>query len=78
MPPSRGLSFSTPMRVVDRIHRYATIVRTTPQPARSSRLTPRNVSVIHITDLPDRRRAIDENPADLARGKLQQCITALF
>src|SRR5579864_8666955 len=58
MPPARSLALTTAMRMVNRVHRNPAIVRPLAKPTRSSRFTNRDVFVIDIADLTNRRHAI--------------------
>src|SRR4051812_41692279 len=70
MPSARSLSFTTTVRMIHRVHRNAPVMRTLAQPPRPSRLADRDVLVIDVADLPDRRHAILRDLARLARGQL--------
>ncbi len=54
------------MRVVDRVHRNAAVVRAPAEPPRAARLADREVLVLEVPDLADRRVAVDEDLARLA------------
>src|SRR4051794_175615 len=56
-----SLALTTAVRVIDRVHGDAAVVRTLAQPARTSGLADRNVFVVEVADLPDGRHAIDEH-----------------
>jgi hypothetical protein len=57
--------------MIDRIHRHAAVVRHFSQVTRAAGLADRNVFVIEISDLADRRVAAVVHLAHLARGKSQ-------
>src|SRR5215470_12237389 len=78
MPSARSLSLATTMRMVYRIHRNSAVYWPPPQPARAPSLADRNVLVIQISHLPDRRHAILRDFASLARRQFYQGIIALF
>src|SRR5450759_3297634 len=75
---ARGLAFAAAVRVVDRVHGHAAIVRTLAQPARAPGLADGNVFVVQVANLPDRRHAIDQDAARLARGQLEQRVVAFL
>src|SRR5262249_28994437 len=58
-----GASLATAVRVVDGVHRRATHVRPESEPAITPRLADRDVLVIGVADLPNRRPALDQYPA---------------
>src|SRR5579864_2801800 len=73
MPPARSLALTTAMRMVNRVHRNAAIVRPLAQPSRSSRFADRDVLVIDISYLADGRHAILRNFAGLAQIGRASC-----
>src|ERR1700760_4445012 len=64
MTSTRRFTFTTTMRGIDRVHLDAAIVRQASEPARTTGLTQRNVFMLHIADLPDRRHALERHAAD--------------
>src|SRR5688572_20591854 len=67
---ARGLAFAAAERMVDRVHRHAAHVRLLAQPARPAGLADRDVLVVDVADLADRRQAVGVDLPDLARGHL--------
>src|SRR5271168_1174728 len=78
MTAARGLTFTTTVRVVDRVHRDTAVGRANALPAVASRLTDGDVLVIRIANLADRRHALDQNLAGLAGGQLQKSVIAFL
>src|SRR5215471_4056252 len=78
MTATRGLAFTTTERMVDRVHRDAAVVRTDPEPTAATRFAERHVFVIEIADLADRRVALDEDLANLARRHLHLRVFAFL
>src|SRR5262245_45610981 len=66
MATARGLAFTAAVRVVHRIHRHTAVVRTLAHPALAAGLADRDVLVVEVADLADRRHAVDKNLARLA------------
>jgi hypothetical protein len=66
------------MRMIDRIHCDTAHVRPDTSPAGTARLTDRDIFVVDIADLPDRRAAFRLHHPLLTRGQLQQSELALF
>jgi hypothetical protein len=66
MPAARGLAFAAAVRMIDRVHAYAAIMRHTAEPTVSSRLAYRNIHVIGIRHRADRRKTLAMNQALLA------------
>ena len=64
-----GLALAAAHRVVDRVHRDAAVVRPPAQPAVAAGLADRDVLVLEVADLADRRVALDVDLAHLARGQ---------
>src|SRR5262249_54499643 len=64
--------------MVDRIHRDAARVRAPSEPAPPARLAVRQVLVLEVADLADRRPAAEAHAAELARGQLQQRVVAFL
>ncbi len=71
-------SLATAHRMVDRVHRDAAVVRTTTEPARSSSFAERNVLVVDVRNLSDRRVAILVNLADLTGRQAHLRVIAVF
>src|SRR5256714_15626476 len=67
MTPARGAALAAAMRMIDRIHRDAAIVRHAPHPALAARLADRDVHVIGVRHRADGRHAAAEHQALLAR-----------
>src|SRR6266446_10524321 len=55
MPSAGRLALTATMRMVNRVHRNAAVVRLLAQPARASRLADGDVLVIDVSHLPDGR-----------------------
>src|SRR6266700_3695416 len=55
MPPARSLAFAPAVRVIDRVHRNAAIVRALAHPALAPGFAQRNILMIAVADRPDRR-----------------------
>src|ERR1700691_5563404 len=54
MTSAGGFAFTAAMRMVDRVHRNAAVMRTLSHPARASRLAPGNVFVVRVPNLSNR------------------------
>src|SRR5580658_8025018 len=67
MPAAGGATFATPHRMVDRVHGDAAVVRPATEPPRATGLAERNIGVLDVRDLPDRRVALQVNHPNLAR-----------
>src|SRR3954469_20319836 len=78
MASARGLTFTTTVRMVDRVHDHATVGRADAHPARASRLADADVLVIKIADLTDGRHAVDQNFARLARRQFDERVVTFF
>ena len=78
MTAAGGLAFAAAVRVIDRVHRYATITGTNALPAIASSLADRHILMIGIAYLTHCRHARYQYPARLARGQLQERVIALF
>src|SRR5947209_13699470 len=72
MPAARGLALAAPERMIDRIHRHATVVRALAEMARPSGLAVGDVLVLEVADLPDGRVAADVHLPHLARGEAER------
>ena len=53
-------------------------MRTLPDPPRASRLAPRDIFVVRVADLPNRRKTIEQHLAGLARRQLHQPVVTFF
>src|SRR5579864_1442362 len=65
MPSTGSFSFTTPVGMVDRVHRDTSVHWTPSQPTSASRFADRDVLVIDIADLADRRHAVLRDLAGL-------------
>src|SRR5262245_33021864 len=65
MPAARCLPLTAAERVIDRVHRHAAHVWTLAKPAAAPCLADRDVLVVKVADLPDRRHALDIDLANL-------------
>src|SRR5690348_9292783 len=74
--PAGSLAFAAAVRMVDRVHGDAPIVRALAQPARASGLADGDVLVVEVADLSDGGHAIHHYAARLARRQLQQRVVA--
>src|ERR1043165_1845601 len=63
---ARGAAFAAAVRVIDRVHRNAAVVRTAAEPALAAGLADRGVHVVRVRHRADRRHALAENQALLA------------
>src|SRR5262249_19792100 len=75
---TRGLALTASVRMVHGIHSDATIHRTSSHPALASCFADGDVFVVQVSDLSNRRHAIDQYLAGLARRQLNQCILIFF
>src|SRR4030095_14120149 len=78
MASARGLPFTAAQRVIDRVHGHAADVRTTSQPAAAARLADRDVLVIEIADLADRRDALEIDATHFTRRQLHRGVLAFL
>src|SRR5215204_1586659 len=76
MTAAGRLAFTTAERVVHGVHRHAAHVRTLAQPTAAAGLADRDVLVIDVADLADRRHAFGIDLPDLARGQLDRRVLA--
>src|SRR5215212_5163090 len=67
MTAAGGAAFAAAVRVIDRVHRDAAVVRHAPHPALAARLADRDVHVIGVRDRADGRHAAAKHQALLAR-----------
>src|SRR5688500_10244846 len=72
MASTGGLAFAAAQRVVDRVHRHAAVVRLLAEVTGAASLADRDVLVLEIADLTDRRVAANVHLAHLARGETQR------
>src|SRR5712691_2406643 len=79
MPSTAALGFTltSAHRMIDRIHRHAAHVWPPALPARATRFPARNVHVIDVADLPDRRVTGLVNAANFPRRQPHQRIASL-
>src|SRR4051812_6173771 len=77
MAPARGAALAAAMRMVDRVHRHAAVVRHAPLPALASGLADRDVHVVGIRHRADRRHAAAMYQALLGRVEPQDHIFAV-
>src|SRR5271165_3235359 len=68
MAPTGSLALAATVRVVDRVHGHAAIVRTATQPAAAAGFAERHIFVLHVSDLADRGHALDQHFAGFTRG----------
>jgi hypothetical protein len=61
---SRGLTFTTAVRMVNRIHHHTSDFGTTTQPTRPTGFTQDHVTVLDISDLSQRCHTLNGNFAD--------------
>src|SRR5258708_28971853 len=67
-----GLTLTTAVWMVNRVHGHAAIHRLLAQPDIAAGFADGHVLVVHVADLPDGRHAIDQHFARLARRQLDQ------
>ena len=77
MTAARGFAFSTTVGVINWVHNDPANFRPTSQPASASGFTQHHISVFNITNLPQRRHAMDGNLSNFTRGQTQ-LRTAVF
>src|ERR1700733_13598472 len=71
MPAAGGTPLTTAHRVIDGIHRDASVVRPLAEPTRAPGLPERDVRVVQVRHLPDHRAALQVNHADFARRQAE-------
>src|SRR5262245_39488616 len=71
MATARGAACAAPMRVIDRVHRHAAIVRTPAEPAGAAGLADRDVHVVGVRHGADRGHAAPVHQALLGRVEAQ-------
>src|SRR4030095_14536268 len=76
--PTAALRFplTAPHRVIDRVHDHTAHVRTPALPTRAAGLAARDVHMVHVADLTDRRVRAVMDPADFARRQFDECVAA--
>src|ERR1700746_214400 len=74
MTAARGAAFAAAMRVVNRVHGNAAVVRTAAEPALAARLADRDVHVIGVGHRADSAAAAAVHQALLARVQTQDDI----
>src|SRR3954463_2931953 len=78
MTAAGGLAFTTAERMVDRVHRYAAVVRTPAEPAQAARLAVVDVLIVGVGHRADGRQAFSAHQPHLARGQAQLSITGVL
>src|SRR5262249_4033667 len=71
-------TLATAHRVVDRVHRDAALVRTATEPTRTTGLADRDVGVVDVRHLADRRLTIEVDLANLARRHTDLRVVAIL
>src|SRR5580692_6988560 len=69
-----ALSLAATHRMVDRVHRHTANMRSPAQPTTASRFATRDIHMLHVADLSDRRVGVFMNPPNLARRHPDQRI----
>src|SRR5579871_1345702 len=72
MPAAGRLALTATVRMIDRVHGNAAIVRPLAQPARLTCLSMGLVLVFHVADLADGRHALHLHPSHFAGRQFQQ------
>ncbi len=75
---ARRVTFTTTVRVVDRVHRRTTDMGPNTQPSRTSGLANGDVLMIDIADLSDRRHTLDMDTSHLARWQTHGRVVAFL
>src|SRR5215218_2165558 len=78
MAAAGGLAFAAAERMVHRVHRDAAHVRLPAQPPSAAGLADRDVLVVDVADLADRRQAGRVDLANLARRHLHRGVLAVL
>src|SRR5947209_1568506 len=78
MASAGGLTFTTAVRMVDRVHGNAAVYRFFPEPAITSGFANRNVLMVYVADLAHGRHAVNQNFAGLAGRQFDQRVVAFF
>src|ERR1039458_3703474 len=71
VPSAGSLAFAATVRMIHRVHGDAAVVRHLAQPAFPSGLAQRDVLVVHVAHLADRRHAVERHAADFSGRQLQ-------
>ena len=71
-----GSTFTTTVRMIDRVHGHATYRRTHTSPATCAGLAELAEIVFAMTDFADCGTTVNMNPAHFARPKSQRCVSA--
>src|SRR5499426_2329026 len=77
MPPAGGAALAAAVRMIDRVHRYAAVVRHAPHPALAPGLADRDVHVVRVGHRADRRHAAAVDQALLGRIEPQNHVFAV-
>src|SRR5262245_14208677 len=77
MPPAGGTALAAAVRMIDRVHGYAAVVRHAPHPALAPGLADRDVHVVRVGHRADRRHAAAVNEALLGRIEPQDHVFAV-
>src|SRR5580692_1731919 len=78
MTAAGALALPAAERVIHGVHDDAAVVRSLPEPPAAAGLADRDVLMIEIADLADRREAFDADESDLARRHLHRRIQAFL
>src|SRR5437870_4697803 len=73
-----GASLAPAVWMVDRVHGDPAHARPPPEPAHPAGLPERDVLVLEVADLPDRRPAGESHAPELPRGELEQRVVAFL
>src|SRR5262245_35626406 len=71
MPPAGSFTLAPTMRMIDRVHRDTPHSGPNAQVARASRLTDRNIEMIHVPHLSDHGAAVNMNHPNFRTGHAQ-------
>src|ERR1700689_363695 len=77
MPAAGRLTLAAAVRMVDRVHGDAAVVRTTSKPATAARLADRRIHVVGIRHRSDRGEALAVNESLLARAETQRHVALI-
>src|SRR3954452_6974479 len=78
VPAARGAALAAAVRVVDRVHHDAAVVRAAAEPARAAGLADLLVLPVRIAHRADRRHALGANHSQLARLQLDLRVTGVL
>lgn len=78
MTASGGSALAAAVRVIDGVHDDAPDRRADTFPPIAARLADRHLFMVDVSDLPDRRHALDEDKPDLAGGEAKVRIRSLL